>query len=64
MVILKINDRSKEGKLMLAYLKTRPYIEVVEAETLDFIQDFKKSLEDVKNNNTKPLIELFNGSKG
>jgi hypothetical protein len=32
MAILKINEKSKEGKLMLAYLKTMSYVELISSD--------------------------------
>ena len=67
MVYLKIKENSQQAKLMLEYLKMMPYVEVIDIENSDkvtkeqFIEDFKKSLKEVKAKKTKPLKHLLNG---
>jgi hypothetical protein len=66
MTIVRINERSKQVKAIINMLKTFDFVKVIaETETklskTKFLNDFKKSLKEVKDKMTKPLSGLLNG---
>jgi hypothetical protein len=61
-----INERSTGAKKMIEYLRTQSYVKIINDESTkiskaEFMDDFRKSLAEVKAKKTKPLKELFNG---
>ena len=68
MVYLRIKEKTKEARLLLEYLRTMPYIEILEGDDKiktpkisrkEFISDLKNSFKEVKNKKTKPLKDLL-----
>ncbi len=50
-VLLKINNNSQDSKLLVAYLMTLPYVEMLsESESEDFPEEFKIPVFSPKNN--------------
>jgi hypothetical protein len=71
MLYFKLNENTLQGKAFLAYLKTLPYVEIVQkidkktTEKIskdEFLTDFKKSLVEVKSGISKgrTLKDTFN----
>jgi len=65
MATIIINERSTGAKKMIEYLRTQNYVKIIDDESTkiskaEFMDDFKKSLTEVKAKKTKPLKELFN----
>jgi hypothetical protein len=66
MTIIRINERTKEAKAIINMLKAFEFVEVIEEKEAKltkakFLNDFKKSLKEVKDKKTKPLSGLING---
>jgi hypothetical protein len=66
MTTIRINERTKQAKAIINMLKTFDFVEVVEEKETKltkskFLNDFKKSLKEVKEKKTKPLSGLLNG---
>ncbi|MBN2662544.1 MAG: hypothetical protein JXR68_02740 [Bacteroidales bacterium] len=67
MIYLRIKENSKQAKLMLEYLKTLSFVEIIDIENSEkvtkeqFIEDIRRSLKEVKAKKTKPLKRLLNG---
>jgi hypothetical protein len=66
MATIIINERSTSAKKMIEYLRTQNYVKIIDDESTkisksEFMDDFRKSLTEVKAKKTKPLKELFDG---
>lgn len=65
MTQIKIKEDTKEGKALLAFIRTLPFVEIIAEDsdtkisTDEFLSDFKESLKEVKNKKAKPLKDLF-----
>lgn len=67
MAYLRIKENSKQGKLMLEYLKTMPYVDILEENDEiikrisknEFLSDFRKSIKEVKEKKTKSIRNLL-----
>ena len=65
-MILKINENTQQAKAFAEYIKTLPFVEIIDEETEGIISkeqfkaDFKESLREVKAKKTKPLKNLLN----
>lgn len=62
-----INEKSQTGKNLLNLLKSMDVVKIKKTETnsteierADFLSDFKESVKQAKNNNTKPIEQLHN----
>lgn len=67
MLYLRINENTKQAKLFAEYIKTLPFVEIIDIENSDRVtkeqlkEDIKKSFKKVKTKKTKPLKHLLNG---
>ena len=67
MLYLRLKDNTQQAKLFAEYIKTLPFVEIIDIENSDkvtkeqFIEDIRKSLKEVKAKKTKPLKHLLNG---
>ena len=67
MTTITINERSTSAKRLIEYLKTQPFVKVIEEKSRpkmskeEFLSDFKQSLTELKEGKTKPIESLFNG---
>lgn len=66
MATIIINERSTGAKKMIEYLRTQNYVKIIDDESTkiskaEFLDDFRKSLTEVKAKKAKPLKELLNG---
>ncbi len=68
MVHIKIKENSKKAKAFIEFARTMEFVEFVETDDLQgtntkiskkqFLSDFKKSVEEVKQGKTKPIRNL------
>ena len=60
MAFIEVNEQTKSGKQLLAFLKTQAYVKVFD----EYNVETKTTIEDVENkvnlNSTKSSAELFN----
>lgn len=56
-ITLKINDKNKEAKALLAYLKKLSYVEVEEKEEGGYNPEFVKKVMDSHKNDKRITIE-------
>ena len=67
MLYLRLKENTQQARLFAEYIKTLPFIEIIDIDNSDkvtkeqFIDDIKKSLNEVKAKKTKPLKHLLNG---
>lgn len=67
MLYLRITENSQQARAFAQYIKTLPFVEIVEQDddtTLtkeQLLADIRKSFEDVKAHRTKPIKELLHG---
>lgn len=67
MLYLKIKENTQQAKAFAEYIKTLPFVEIIEAEDFDkitkeeLIDAITTSLKEVKSKKTKPLKDLLNG---
>ena len=67
MQYLIIKEDTQQAKAFYEYIKTLPFVEIVEVDDenaiskKDFINDLRKSLKEVKAKKTKPLKTLLDG---
>ncbi len=67
MQYLIIKEDSQQAKAFYEYIKTLPFVEIVEVDNedviskKDFVRDLRKSLKEVKAKKTKPLKTLLDG---
>ncbi len=65
MLYLKVKENTQQAKAFAEYIKTLPFVEVIEVEEFttitkeQFIADLKTSLQEVKEGKTKPLKKLL-----
>jgi len=66
MMYLKITDNSLQAQAFEQYLRTLPFVEILEIEPSDdrtekeLLNDLKKSFTEVREKKTKPLTMLLN----
>jgi len=67
MTTITINERSASAKRLIEFLKTQPFVKVIEEKGRskmskeEFLSDFKQSLTELKEGKTKPIANLFDG---
>ncbi|MFY7787141.1 MAG: hypothetical protein ACOVQA_04635 [Thermoflexibacteraceae bacterium] len=67
MLYLKIKDNTQQAKAFAEYIKTLPFVEIIEAEDFEkitktqLLDDIKTSLKEVKEKQTKPFKDLLDG---
>lgn len=67
MLLVKIKENTQQARLFAQYIKTLPFVEVVDQENNvqisknQFLDDFKTSLKEVKQKKSKTLNNLFSG---
>jgi len=66
MLYIKIKENNKQAKLLIQYIKSLSFIEVIDVENenkitkKEFLKDIENSLKEVKANKAKPLKDLLN----
>lgn len=66
MLYIRIKENTQQAKLFAQYIKTLPFVEIIDIENSDkitkkqFIEDFRKSLKEFKEKKTKSLKYLLN----
>jgi hypothetical protein len=67
MLYIKVKDNTRQAKGFVEYVKTLPFVEIIDIENPDkltkeqLLDDIKKSLKEIKDKKAKPLKNLING---